>query len=170
MAVKCKILLIDEDDLKRVTVISDNVDVSLLLPFIETAQEKHIRRTVGETLYDKLLTQKNTNTLTVANELLIDDFIKQSLSQWTFYEALPFLRIRISAKGIVTKSSENTTAVSADDIGLLRREIKSNAEMYDNQLLEFLRDEDNTDNYPDFRDEESNKLNKDTYTNGGFIF
>lgn len=170
MAVKCKILLINEDDLKRVTVISDNVDVALLLPFIETAQEKHTRRTVGETLYDKLLTQKNTNALTADNEKLLDDFIKPSLCQWSFYEALPFLRIRISPKGIVTKTSENSTPVSAEDVELLRHSIKSNAEMYDWQLIEFIKDEDNIDKYPDFRDEEGKKLNKETMQNGGFIF
>lgn len=158
-----KTILINEDKLKELTLIGANVDFDLLRPHIEHAQHRYTRDVVGRTLFDTLLTQKAADTLSVVNATLLNDFIVQSLAAWTFHRGLSFLGMRITGKGIVKKSADNSDATA--DVDGMRHVVKSDAEHYDDLLIEFLKD--NIDDYPEYRDED-NGVKTAKYTNSGF--
>jgi hypothetical protein len=140
---------ISESDLKGITVIQQNVDPYLLVPFIKVAQEINIEQFLGIALTTTLKDGIQNNNLSPANQTLLDEYIKPSLAFYTFYEALPFLNSKVTNKGIVLKSSDNSTNVSDATLGGLRSQTKNYAEYYKNRMENFLCD--NKANYPTWK-------------------
>lgn len=150
----CKTLLISEQEVKDITDISDNVDVSKFCHHIPIAQKKHIKGLIGKTCYAELLDQVEHGTLTVANEDLLDgdggDFegIKTALAWWVLYEAYPNLYSTITPTGIHTKEPEGLASVSDVNLTMRINKAKNNAEMYSEEVICFLKN--NLSDYPCF--------------------
>ena len=148
--------VLTKTDLTNITVIQRNVEASLLEPFIDVAQSIHLKGLLGTPLYEALLADvvynSGLDTYTATdpdlNNLL--DKARPSLSYWVGYEAMPFLWARITNKGLVFKSSENSGPVSKDDMYELRKNFSNWAENYDNDVLTFIRK--NLSLYPLFRE------------------
>jgi hypothetical protein len=145
-------VLITKADLTTITVIQKNVEVSLVEPFIDVAQNIHTKGLLGTPLYEALINNVTLtgDTYTAAdtdlNNLL--DQVRPSLCYWAFYEGMPFLWARVTNKGLVFKNSENSQPLSKSDMIELRKTVNNWAENYDNEVLTFLRD--NLSLYPLF--------------------
>jgi hypothetical protein len=140
---------INESDLKSITVIQQNVDAYLLVPFIKVAQEVNLENFLGIALTTALKDGIQNNNLSPDNQKLLDDYIKPALAFYTFYEALPFLNSKITNKGVVLKSSDNSTNVSDATMGGLRNQTKNYGEYYKNRLENYLCD--NISLYPNWK-------------------
>ena len=87
------IALIDQPDFYSVTNISKNVDYSWYSTYIYQAQYFYIEKRVGIDLMNELKTQKDTNTLTPDNIILISYMVKP-IVWYTLYEVFPFFHVR----------------------------------------------------------------------------
>ena len=147
-----RVLLISTATLKKHTPIQDNVDDSLLNPYIYKAQETHIQQILGTNLYDKVLNLVQTNTIgtasNVAYKTVLEDYIVPCLIEYSFYEVMPFISLKITNKSIVRGNAEYAAEGDLADLKYLRQSVRDLAEFYAQRLTNFLRQYSN--NYPEY--------------------
>lgn len=140
------VIFISEQALKDSSIINENVDMKVLLPTIKLAQEKYILPIIGTALYNELKTQITAATLTVLNETLLDDYIQPCLIWWIMAEAPMPLTYKFMNKSVATRSSENASPASLNDLLKLEERFKNNAEWYSQRLTNYLLE--NSAQYP----------------------
>jgi hypothetical protein len=131
------ILFITEELLKIYSPITNNVEIVELLPFISFAQTLFIEPILGVPLSEELKGQISDDDVSPENADLILK-IAPALSFYTVYQSLPFLWSSILNKGITIRNSENSTSIGINDLSQLRLWLKSDAEVFSNQLIDFL--------------------------------
>lgn len=132
-------LLTNTFRLKKNTAIQNNVDDDLLNPYIFKSQETHIHQLLGTDLYNKLMLEVRANTITGHYKTLLDDFVTPCLIEWTFYEVMPFISMKITNKSIVRGNSDYSTEGDLQDLKYLRDSVRNLAEFYGSRLIGHLR-------------------------------
>ena len=136
------VLFISEDRLKDSTAINMNVDVNLLLPYVRQSQRIRVEPALGSPLYNKLksLIQAGTigDVVNAAYKTLLDDYIADMLSTWSFHDCIPYLRFKTENGNIYSKTSETGTALSTEEAQHLREEIRNTAEYYTERLIPYI--------------------------------
>ena len=133
-----KVLFLSVDYLRDNTVINGNVDSERLEPFIQLAQNVHIEGVLGTLIYNEIIGQIQTDSLTALNKTLIDDFVQPALVQWSLYEALPFINYKLTNKSISTKNSDNSDPVDLDALHYLRTNVRNSAEYLSERITKYL--------------------------------
>tara|TARA_R100001443_G_scaffold57478_1_gene68199 strand:+ start:1752 stop:2318 length:567 start_codon:yes stop_codon:yes gene_type:complete len=132
-------IFISEDKLKSSSTINGNVDAELLKPYLKVAQDLHIHPVLGTDLYNAIQDGIQNTSLTANETTLLNDYIADALTQWTLYEALPFLSYKIMNADIVRKAGENSQSASKDEITFLRDIVRNTAEFYTKRMVDYLR-------------------------------
>lgn len=156
------VLFISENKLKDSTAINGSVDPDFLLPYVKVAQKKYVETKLGTDLYDKLKADITAGTLTGNYLTLVDDYIGDMLTQWAFYECIPFLRFKISNGNIYSKTSETGTALSESEAKSLREEVRNTAEYYEQRLVDYLCQ--NNSLFPEYSTSSGSDVRPDTDT------
>lgn len=138
-------LLINEELLKSYTPITDNTDISEVIPFVLAAQQMYIEPILGELLYSELQDQIANNDLTEENSALIIK-IAPCLGYYAMSESIPFNYIRFTNKGLTSLNSENSTTPAMKDVLILKENASNIAESFKVELVSFL--EKCKDKYP----------------------
>jgi hypothetical protein len=167
--------IITEQEVKNWTDISNNVQSSSLAFAITISQDLYVRTALGEKLYEELVGQVATDTLTALNTTLLNGNdrlfrgIKPGLAWWIAYESYTYLHSKISPTGIQSKSTDQATSIDSRSLEIRKNMAKKKAEYYIDQLICYLRD--NETDYPLFRDSDSccTNLAFDGYGNSGII-
>jgi hypothetical protein len=134
-------LFITEEDLKTVfTTVQHNVDSSLITPWIQAAQQIHIEHRLGKPLSEAIKAEIEADTLVDPYRELVEQYIAPALAWWSFYEAIPSLHMKYTAKGIVLKTSDNSSSVSLEELSLGRGQARDFAEFYENRMINYLKD------------------------------
>jgi len=127
---------------------NDNIDSNLIKPsYIEVAQVEHIRYAIGEELYDEIISQKETNTLTSANQILIAK-IKPALCFYVAADVVLHLAIRTSNKGLMVNTSETSREASREERQDIMTRLKEQGQVYVDLTLKYLRN--NAIDYPKY--------------------
>ena len=153
-------LLISESKLKRFTDINNNLDVDLISSVIREAQIIHITRLLGTKLYEKILSDVDSGTLSGDYKSLVDDYIQDSLIYWSYYESLETIYLRPRNAGLVKPTGgENNIDADMALYDKKRQSVKNKAEYFSERLVDFLcynnslfpeyGSEQNEDIYPD---------------------
>ena len=147
-----RVLLISTATLKKHTPIQDNVDDSLLNPYIYKAQETHIQQILGTNLYDKIMNLVETNTIGTASNVnyktVLDDYLVPCLIEYSFYEVMPFISLKITNKSIVRGNAEFATEGDLADLKYLRSSVRDLAEFYAQRITNYIRQY--SYNYPEY--------------------
>lgn len=169
-----RILFISTARLKSETPIQDNVDDNLLNPYINNAQETHVQMMLGTNLYDKIKNLIVTNTIgspgNANYKTLLDDYIVPCLIQWSFYEALPFISLKITNKSILRPNADNATEADLTDLKYLRSTVSDLAQFYSQRVSNYLKQY--SYNFPEyFTNSGLDKIvpNSTSYFNGIYI-
>ena len=141
-----EIVLINEELFKENGPVKEDTVITKFVPYISIAQKMYIERILGTPLTDELKDQIKAATqgdakgdeITPENQALILK-IAPALSFYAVYQGIPFHWASIVNKGITLRNSENSDAVSINDIAQLRRWIKNDAEELGRDLIEYLR-------------------------------
>lgn len=131
-------LFISEQYIKETSYIDENVDMKLIRDVIELAQEKYILPLLGTGLYNQIVSQITAATVSADNTTLLDSYIQKALKWWVLYEGLDVLTFKLTNKSVVKKNSENSQAVSTDELNRLFDSFGNNAEMYSERLTKYL--------------------------------
>jgi len=152
----CKVLLINEQEVKNLTSITGNVDVKKFCPFIPVAQDMYVKSAIGESCYSDLLDGVENDNLTADEIILLEGNsrtymgIKIALAWWVLYKSYPSLRATINPTTVAIKTGDDFVAVDNEGLGSLRNEAKVNAEYYTDQIVCFICD--NSELYPCYDD------------------
>lgn len=134
------VLLVSEQKLKAFTAIHQNLQTDDLTPHINDAQNLYLQNQIGTKLLTELKQAVIDNNLSADQKTLLEDYIAPMLVNWSFYLALPFIKYKIVDKGIVSGTSESSTATTLDELQYLRESVSSTAEFYSERLREYLLD------------------------------
>ena len=133
-----QILLVSEEKLKAFTTINENVSPQLLIPYILNSQETYLVNLIGGSFLKELYLQVRTNTVTAANQFILDEFIGQVVLQYGLMMALPFLKYKILNKSILSPKSESADSIDLDELKYLVMQVKNTAEQYAMLLQKYL--------------------------------
>jgi hypothetical protein len=146
------VLFISEEKLKDSTSIYGSVDTALLLPYVRQAQRLYCETKLGTKLTQKLKDLIVAGTVgNVGNEYykeLLNDYIGDYLPNMSLYMAIPFLRFKIEAGNIYSKTSETGNALSTDEAQHLRSEILNTGEYFIERMIDFIKN--NISRFPEY--------------------
>jgi hypothetical protein len=132
------VIFISEQALKDNSIINENVDMKVLLPVIKLAQEKFMLPILGTGLYNEIKAQVSAVTVSVLNKTLLDDYIQPALIWWIMAEAPMPLTYKFMNKSVATRSSENASPASLNDLLKLEERFKDNAQWYSQRITNYL--------------------------------
>jgi len=146
------VLFISEDKLKDSTSIYGSVDSSLLLPYVRQAQRLYCETKLGTKLTQKLKDLIVAGTINdVGNEYykeLLNDYIGDYLPNMSLYMAIPFLRFKIEAGNIYSKTSETGVALTTAESQYIRSEILNTGEYFIERMIDFIKN--NISRFPEY--------------------
>lgn len=147
--------LISEAKVRNFTSLNNSVDSELIKNCIRTAQDYHLQNIIGTVLYDKLLSDVDSSSLTGAYKTLVDDYIQDFLLYCTYYETLEEIFLRPRNNGLLRPNGgENSDPVDKDLYDMKRQSVRNKMEYYAQRLTYYILEESNS--YPEL--EQGDKL------------
>ena len=137
--------VINETYFKAYCPVPMNFNMEEILPFFNVAEELWLVDVLGIALYNELLEQVNSNTVTELNSTLLLK-VYPYLSFAICFEALPFIGYHFSEVGVTKGKSENSDSVSINDMNYISSTLRNQVELLKRYLKKFL--DDNADLYP----------------------
>ena len=139
---KYDVLLINENLIKSVTNISDNIAGDYLLPAIQLAQDIELEETLGtrlketlqELVFDNLISTDGYNNYKV----LLDRYIQPYLCYATIQHLIPNIAHKIANAGVLRTDDEKMYNVSSDEVDRVKAHDKHIADTYKRRLQRFL--------------------------------
>lgn len=125
-------LLILPSVVKDRMVLHSNTDDKLIVPEIKAAQDMRVRPILGSVLYDKLLADIASNSLTGEYKKIMDNYIVDAICNYVMAELPEGLNYQFWNKGVATKTTDNSQAPSMSDMYSIVSKYKKRAEHYAN--------------------------------------
>jgi len=141
----------------------------MLNPFIEVSEMQHLKDGIlGTALYDDIIADIEAGTLSGNSETLVISYLYNVSAWYTFYDSSIFIWGRAEAKGITIKASDNSNAMSTDELAIYRQSILEKAMYWRNATIAYL--EKNEATYPLWRCSEDNPIDKsDDFSSGIWV-
>jgi len=153
--------IITEANFKAKTAMNENVDWSLVEPYIVVAQEIGLRPILGENLFDKILEDFEASTLSGAYLTLYNKYIIQYIAFRGLVHVLPNLYIKM-AKGNLFKmeGSERSAAIDQSDLNMFIQRNRETSDNYAELMITYICA--NSQNYPEYFTNTNGKVYPDT--------
>lgn len=143
-------LLISIDMLKQRTSIHDNIDPKLIYPEIKAAQDMYIHPILGTSLYNKIVSDVGSATISGVYKSLLDDYIVDALC-WFVVSAIPeIISFQFYNKGVVRKSGDNTELPTMSDLVSISDKYRVRAEWYAERLNKYLKQNATSSNLQEY--------------------
>jgi len=138
MTLNDNVLLVTNEDIFKYTSLNGNVDVDKVTPFVKVAQDIEIQEILGTKLYQKILSDVRTSTLTGNYSTLVFTYVQPTLIHYAMADFLQFHGYEISNAGIVRNNPENTQLPDKSEIDTLVKRQRGIAETYRKRLVSYL--------------------------------
>lgn len=138
------VYFVSEDDIKKYTPVSLNVETSIIKKAIIDAQQINIQQVLGSLLYKKIDSlvvggPAVMNLPVNANyKTLFDEYIFNCTIHWTLVEILPYARFKIMNVGVNTQNSDNSTTAGFDEFKYVSGLLKNKAEFFTTRMKDYL--------------------------------
>jgi hypothetical protein len=129
----------------------------------------HIRPLLGEKFYAELKLQHDTGTLTADNQAFMTYYLEDTLSWFVRFEVVNDIMSNISSSGVVNNIDEFSRIISQDTYNTFKQDTYRKADIFGNDMMDFLNGTDQTGLYPTFASNRPKSMS-DTYKNHGMIF
>jgi hypothetical protein len=149
------IYFVTETYLKNNTPITNNVDVTDVMPYVATQARLRIKSILGSYFYDDILTKYNAQTLD-ANETTLVEYIQPVIAWYSAEDAVFGLSYQLKNKGVQQQFGDYSNAVSKDEIAFNMDHYNQKAEIFEKDLIAWLLD--NKTLFPNF----TSTTNKDS--------
>lgn len=130
--------IINIEDIKKITSISNNIEVDMLEPFLFNSQEIYIRPLLGDAMYTAIIAEVGGTGNTYTS--LIEDYIQYALAYATYFTYIPFGHIKLQKKGLVLQTSENSTSASMEEFSMYTKRVESTMTFYLAKMKDYLDD------------------------------
>lgn len=149
--------LITTVDLKKLTAISQNMDVELLEPHLLIAQQLYLAPLLGDALYTDILSRFDSQTgLTGASLTLYNEYIIPALAYSAWFCAAPFLHFKTQRQGVGVQTSDTQTPVTVEELSIYVARVENLMSYYLNRVTTYLV-KDNYVSFPLFRSDDTPK-------------
>ena len=129
----------------------------------------HIRPLLGEKFYAELKLEHDTGTLSVNNQAFMTYYLEDTLSWFVRFEVVNDIMSNISSSGVVNNIDEFSRIISQDTYNTFKQDTYRKADIFANDMMDFLNGSDQTGLYPTFASNRPKSMS-DTYKNHGMIF
>lgn len=160
------VILLNDNDITKYTLLGGNIDVDKLRQCILDAQATRLEELLGETLYNKIETDYDNDNLSGDYLTLYNNYIKPFLIQQSAVEYLKIGAFAITNNGITQPTPANTTAVSEQSLSRLVNERRIVADMYAERMKKWLCKND----FPEYEYSSDNIINPQQASNSGWYF
>jgi len=143
-------LILTENYLKENSIIRGNVDMQLITPTIVNVQQMYMEDLLGTKLYNQILSQIGSSSVSTANQTLLDDYVIPCMIEYIKSEMTPVLQFQYMNIGVVEKTSEHTQTIDLEKILFLMDKWRNNAEKLAEKVTKFLKK--NSTTYPLYLD------------------
>lgn len=134
--------------LKDISYISDNADDKLISAIILTIQRDELLPVLGTDLFNEISGQIEADTVTAANQTLLTTYILPLMQWFCMAEAPHAFKYRMTNKGVMVKSSDNSSPADLQEIKFLMDRYENKGKTRAEDCTRFLRA--HTDTYPLF--------------------
>jgi len=135
-------LFIGEQYLRQYTVLSANLDVNLIVPNIEYAQDAYTQNILGSKFYNTLQNDYAVSftggTPMSSGETTLIMLIKPALAYRAIQSSVKLIYSQIRAKGFNHLKSEDATPSMYNEVKDLEAMFKDRAELYEKKVLTYL--------------------------------
>ena len=138
MALTAEVLFVNPDYIKRITNINGSIEDAYLVPSIILAQDKYIQLYLGTDLPEKLKSDISGSYLSGDYATLMDSYVRKATLWWTMVELIPSLYVKMDNGSLVLRVSEDTQAISPDDLHREVERARQNAQFYSYRLYDYL--------------------------------
>ena len=157
------IYLISADYVKKNTSIMSNVEAQFIEQHILEAQNINMQQIVGNDMYDAIMGEfvaflnsgepvANIGNYVSAPYLtLVDSYFKTILMYFTVYYSMYDFNSKITNKGVVNQTSDNSHTSEFTQVEKMRKDYKQKAEAMVTLLIDYIID--HSSEYPLFRNE-----------------
>jgi len=150
-------LFISENKLKNFTDLNDAVDPSLLKNAVREAQDIHIQRMLGYKLYQRIIADVDSSSLSGYYKTLMDEYLQDALLYWAYYEALESIWLRPRNNGLlIPQGGAEALSVDSNTYDKKRTSVKNKAEWYSERMVGWIID--NETRFPEFGTEKGMEL------------
>lgn len=118
---------------------------------IKLAEITHIEKPLSRPFYEEMVTQHAGGTLTAANTTLFDDYLKRTLCWFVKFELMNDIQFNTTSSGVTTMIDDFSNPVSPEQFNLMKQDVFRKANLFLQDMLDFLTDENNLANYPTFK-------------------
>ena len=128
-------LLLNPNDIPRLTALSGNIDIDKLTPFVFQAQVLDGKRILGTDLFNKILTDFTNDTLSGDYATIYNDYLIFIIAYYasSYYVALG--TYQINNNGVI----KSTDSATDKNIGTISEKYRQLGITFETQLLEFLK-------------------------------
>lgn len=137
--------VLTEDYLKANAPISININLKQIKPYISIAEKIWLEPVIGTPLYEAMLEQVNTNSLTEENSTLYL-MLAPYISFAVIYESAPFLMYHFSDVGVTRGKSDNSDSITINEANFISTRLRSTLETLKSNFKKWL--DEHSDSYP----------------------
>jgi len=141
-------VLITEAVFKAKTATNENVDWTLVEPYVYVAQETQLKEILGENLYNKMQTDFTNSTLSGAYLTLYNSYVVNFVAFAGMAVVLPHIWVRYAKGNIIKMGSDRGEIVSKEDLTWLIARHNESAQLFGNRMIDYLCA--NSQNYPEY--------------------
>lgn len=163
-------LIVTERWIKESGLINDNTDPKRITPIIIAVQDEYIHPLLGTDLYEEIVSQIASDSVSSDNQTLLDDYVLKCVLWYVHCEASPALQFQYMNKGVVSRSSDNSQPIDLTALKFAMDKWKNRAEMYAQRTTNFLKN--HTETYPKYianTDADDIQPNRNNYTSSLYL-
>ena len=132
-------ILIKQEELTRNTLIGGNVDVDRYLQAIKACQNLLIKPILTTTLYNKIVGDYETNSLSGLYLEMFDDYIKEMIIHGSAEIYISQGAYIISNNGITKTKTESSETISKEEVDYLVEASRKLYRLYEEQFLDWIK-------------------------------
>lgn len=160
--------LISEQKIREFTSINRSLDSALIVNCMRTAQDYYLQAVIGTVLYNKLLSDVASGTLSGNYKYLVDNYIQDFLLYAAYYEILEEIFLRPRNNGLIKPTGgENATEIDLETYNVKRQSVENKMTYYNERLTNYIIEEEGLfpelnqsnklyEQYPDYTDKYKN--------------
>jgi len=158
-------LIINEQDFKDNAPVSGDLDWSYVEPHVLATQDKWIQPTLGQKLYEKIMTDVAADNIADPYKTLLEDYIERVVLWFTTYSALPFLSVKVVNSGIIQRIVDDGSPIDFNDIDKLAELCRGQGEFYKQRLIDYLCA--NSSDFPEYNQNDNGELGHESVNYSG---
>lgn len=162
---KQEILLTNEDYVRGVTLIDNNLQSKFILSAIREAQEVGLQEIFGGVLFKKLKIMVADGSIQESGNTAYKSLIEESqlyLAYKTVANLCLITNVKISNGGLQQTSDENLTVLNVDDTFTIQKHFEDKADFFAKRLQQFILA--NIKDYPEISESKCNEMKANLYS------